>query len=180
MKQALIIGAILLFAAVIVFGFWFHGTGPENSLIQSAEASDGFMGKLAAMLRTDAAERDLRSASPIYAGNEEAFWITAAELPTFASALEIGKVATTSTQKIPYFSDQLIGLQTEHRLDQWGKPFCVTGDDKAVVILSTGGAAINLKCRITVDSDHIKGLPRAKLFKTKSGYFAMVVDRPNR
>ena len=176
MKQAFIVTAILLVAAVIVFLFWFHGASPDSGLIQSAEASDGFMGTLAAMLRPDAAERDLRKADPEYQGNEEKFWITANEMPTFLAQLEVAKAAVPSEIKLPYTSDKL-SLAPEFAKDQWGRAFCVTGDKAALVILSTGGTNLTLKCRGTVDTTKLTHLPRNKTFKTESGYYAMVVDR---
>lgn len=176
MKQNVTVAVILVICVVIIFLSWFHAASPELNIIQRAEMSDGFMGKLAAMLRTDAAERDLRRADPIYQGNEEAFWITANEMPTFLAQLEVAKAAVPSQQELPYTSDKL-PLAKEFVADQWGRPFCVTGSKGTLVILSTGGANLNLKCRSTVDTEKLSHLPRNKTFKTQSGYYAMLVDR---
>lgn len=176
MKQPLTIAAILFVALIIIFLLWFHGASADSNFIQSAETSDGFMGKLAAMLRTDAAERDLLKADPIYQGNEEAFWITAKEMPTFLAQLEVAKAAVPSPMELPYTSDKL-GLSPEFAKDQWGSPFCVTGDKTTIVIVSKGGIDLNLKCRSTMNTEKMKQLPRNKTFKTESGYYAMVVDR---
>ena len=176
MKQTFAIIAILLFAILIIFLPWFHAASPDLNIIQRAEASDGFMGKLAAMLRTDAAERDLLKADPIYQGNEETFWITAKEMPTFLAQLEVAKEAVKSSAEVPYTSDRL-SLAKEFAADQWGRPFCVTGDKTTIVILSTGGANLNLKCRSTMNTEKMKQLPRNKTFKTQSGYYALLVDR---
>jgi hypothetical protein len=177
MKQILIIIAILLFAGIVIFLLWFHGASPQYNIIQRAEASDGFMGTLAGWLRTDAAERDLLQAAPIYDGNEEAFWITAKEMPTFLAQLEVAKEVVKSSAEFPYTSDKL-SLPKEYGFDQWGRPFCVTGDKQTIVILSTGGADLNLKCRSKINTEKMKQLPRNKTFKTQTGYYAMLVDRP--
>jgi hypothetical protein len=177
MKQNLTIAGIVLFALLIIFLLWFHGTSADSQFIQTAEASDGLMGKLAGWLRTDAAERDLLKADPMYQGNEEIFWITANEMPTFLAQLEVAKEAVKSTAKLPYRSDGL-PLAKEFSHDQWGRPFCITGDAATIVILSNGGTNLNLKCRSTMKTEKMKQLPRMKTFKTQSGYYALLVDRP--
>ena len=177
MKRTLLIAGILLFAIIVIFLLWFHGAEPEYNIIQRAEASDGLMGTLAGWLRTDAAERDLLKADPVYQGNEEAFWITAKEMPTFLAQLEVAKEAVKSKAEVPYTSDRL-PLTKEFGLDQWGRPFCVTGDKKTIVILSTGGTDLNLKCRSTMNTEKMKQLPRQRAFKTQTGYYALIVDRP--
>ena len=90
--------------------------------------------------------------------------------------LEVAKAAVPSTLELPYTSDKL-SLAKEFTTDQWGKPFCVTGDKAAIVILSTGGANLNLKCRAKVNTEKMKNLPRMKTIKTETGYYALVVDR---
>jgi len=177
MKQALLIAAVVLIGGTLIFLFWFHGADAEGStFLLNAEASDGFLGTLAAKLRTEQAERDLLKADPIYQGNEEQFWITANEMPTFMAQLEVAKAAVPSNLELPYTSDKL-PLAPDVAKDQWGRPFCVTGDADTLIILSTGGANLNLKCRSQMKTEKMVHLPRMKTFKTQSGYYALIVDR---
>jgi hypothetical protein len=96
---------------------------------------------------------------------------------TFANALVVAQQVQAKKIKVPITSLELPGQLRPQSLDGWNHPFCISGNDKTLVVISSGIRKDPVRCNGKLDTVSLDDVPRFRLIEMENGVMVMLFSR---